>query len=372
MPTHATYLATRQFGSLDGLRFLCITAVLWHHTPYWPDLTHITVLVSRGHVGVDFFFVLSGYLITTLLLREEAAEGRFSLRGFYWRRALRIFPVYFLVITVAAFREIGLDGRTDALEILPWYYLFLANFIYVDHITFLDPTWSLAMEEQFYLIWPTLLLLLPRRWIGGVLAVLIAVNVLAGAGVFNALGLSGSAIGPLYFSIGGTTYAPILMGALAALVLHRPGGFAALAPLLGHRAAAPLCLGAVIAALAGLPGGLEGWPNLVVHGAMTATVIALVMREDNALAPVMQLRPIARIGQISYGIYLYHLFAHAAIRALFPALWQEGRWMIFLLAYSALTIVIAEISFRTYEAWFLNLRHRPPWRMPARSRPPKA
>ncbi len=365
MPTHATYLATRQFGSLDGLRFLCITAVLWHHTPLWPDLTHIAVLFARGHVGVDFFFVLSGYLITTLLLREEAAKGRFSLRGFYWRRALRILPVYVLVITAAAFKDIVLDGEWDKLDILPYYYLFLANFIAVEHIAFLDPTWSLAMEEQYYLLWPTLLLLLPRHWIGMVLGALIAINVLAAAGVMNALGLSGIAAGPLYFSISGATYAPILMGTLAAMILHRPAGFAALAPVLGHRTAAPLCLGAVVIALAGFPGALEGWPNLVVHGAMTATVIALVMREDNGLAALMHLRPIVRIGQISYGIYLYHLFSHGAMLILFPRLGLEGHWMLFFFAYYALTVVIAEISFRTYETWFLKLRHKPPHQVAA-------
>lgn len=359
MSGHAAYMATRQFGSLDGLRFLCITAVIWHHTPIWPDLTGISVLFARGHTGVDFFFVLSGYLITTLLLREEAAEGRFSLRGFYWRRALRILPVYYLVVTLAAANAILRGGASEYLEILPFYYLFLANFIYVEHIPFLDPTWSLAVEEQYYLIWPALLLLLPRRWIGPVLGLLIAVNVLAGAGVFNALGLSGFAAGPLYFAISGATFAPILMGSLAALVLHRPRGFALLAPVLGHRVAAPLCLAAVIAALAAFPGALEGWPNLAVHGAMTATVIALVMREDNGLAPVLRLPPLVRIGQISYGIYLYHLFAHGIMLRLFEPLGLEGRWWLFLVAYYALTILIAEISFRTYEAWFMRLRHKP-------------
>lgn len=359
MPSHATYLATRHFGSLDGLRFICITAVIWHHTPLWVALRDIAVIFSRGYVGVDFFFVLSGYLITTLLLREEVAKGRFGLRGFYWRRALRILPVYYLVVTLAAFNEIVLKGEAQSLEILPYYYLFLANFLYVEHINFLDPTWSLAMEEQYYLLWPTLLLFLPRRWIGTVLAGLIAINVLAAAGVFNALGLSGIAAGPLYFSIGGATYAPILMGSLAALALHSPAGFAALAPVLGRRAAAPLCLAAVFIALAGFPGALEGWPNLVVHGAMTATVIALVMREDNGLARAFQFRPVARIGQISYGIYLYHLFSHTAMLVLFPQLGLEGRWGLFFFAYYALTILVAEISFRTYEAWFLSLRHKP-------------
>ena len=75
-PDHRGYLATRHFGNLDGLRFICITAVIWHHAPIRPEMTDISILFARGHTGVDFFFLLSGFLITTLLLREETAKGR--------------------------------------------------------------------------------------------------------------------------------------------------------------------------------------------------------------------------------------------------------------------------------------------------------
>lgn len=98
MSPHTRYLSQRHFGSLDGLRCLCIIAVLWHHAPV-TEVVQQPLLLRRGFVGVDFFFVLSGFLITTLLLREESSTGRISLRGFYFRRALRILPVYFLLVT---------------------------------------------------------------------------------------------------------------------------------------------------------------------------------------------------------------------------------------------------------------------------------
>lgn len=357
-PAYRAYLSTTHFGSLDGLRFLCISAVLWHHLPFWPGLTEITNLAARGHVGVDFFFVLSGYLITTLLLREERAKGRFSLRGFYWRRVLRIVPVYFLVVTIAAAFAIGIEGRTDQLGILPYYYLFLSNFLVGEDIGFLDPTWSLAMEEQFYMIWPALLLLVPRRLIVPVLVGLVALNVAAVMGVFDIFGLYGLSVGPLRIALTGTTYAPLLIGALAALVLDRPRSFAALWPLCGFRAAPWFWLVLLIAALQSVHGPLEGLPNLAVHLLMALMLISLVQREDNGMAWLMRLPPITRIGQISYGIYLYHLFA-LSIGYKISVLLPTGQGPAMVVLYLLLSVLIAEISFRTWEAWFLRLRHRP-------------
>jgi peptidoglycan/LPS O-acetylase OafA/YrhL len=357
MPAHAQYLHTRHFGSLDGLRFLCISAVIWHHVPLWLEWQEISIFFSRGHVGVDFFFVLSGFLITTLLLREEAAKGRFSLRGFYWRRALRIIPIYFFVVSLAAAYAILVNGRTDQIAILPYYYLFLSNFLVPEDIGFLAPTWSLAMEEQYYLVWPILLLAVPRHWIGPLLVGLIAVNVAGVLGAFTPLGITGFDLGPLHIAQSGTTYAPILLGSLAAVLLHNPGWFARLAPPLALKPAPWICLGALGLALAILPPILEGWPNLLVHGLMTLTLMSLVVREDNGMAPVLKLRPIERVGQISYGIYLYHLMALAVVSKAFEMLGLSG-WGMVLVLYYALAIGIAEISFRTLEAWFLGFRHK--------------
>jgi len=253
---HAAYLATRHFGSLDGLRFLCISLVIWHHVPIWHGFDPL--FFSRGHTGVDFFFVLSGFLITTLLLREEGRDGRFSLRGFYWRRILRIVPIYFFVVTVAAVCEIGIKGDFRNLDILPYYFLFMANFIDGRNIGFLDPTWSLAVEEQYYLIWPALLLLVSRRWIVPVLIGLIGWNFAIQLDLFDLVGITAVAVGPLSFGMDGPTYAPILMGSLVAIVLHAPAGFALLSRLTGFRPAPWLWLGLLCLAYAALPQILRG------------------------------------------------------------------------------------------------------------------
>lgn len=355
--SHDTYLATRHFGSLDGLRFLCISAVIWHHLPLWPQIADRFILAARGHVGVDFFFVLSGYLITTLLLREEARDGSFSLRGFYWRRVLRIVPIYFFVVTVAGLWSIAGKGETGFLSILPAYYLFLSNFLAVEDIPFLSITWSLAMEEQFYLVWPLLLMLVPRRWMLPLLALFIVHNVASAAGFFGLFGITGFAAGPFYFSISAVTYAPLFFGAALAIALHGTRGFTAVAAITGFRAAAPLWFLVVLLSLGVPQGALEGIPNFFVHLSMTGMLASLVVREDNALAPLLRLRPIERIGQVSYGIYLYHLFALAAVGKAFEVLgWTNLLWLLVL--YYALAWAIAEISFRTLEAYFMSFRKR--------------
>lgn len=357
MTPHEAYLARPHFGSLDGLRFLCIALVIWHHTPIWKTLEPI--FFSRGHTGVDFFFVLSGFLITTLLLREDDKTGTINLKGFYWRRILRIVPIYFFVVTIAAAYEILIRGETFGLNILPFYYLFLSNFIAVKDIGFLSPTWSLSVEEQFYMVWPVLLLFLPRRVLVPTLCVLIAWNVAAALDLFDRVGITAIQVGLLSFGLRGPTYAPILMGALMAVLMHHRTGFAVLSALTKGKMASWLWFGILMAAYALLPDKLRGWPNLVVHSIMCLSLISLVVREDNGMAPLLRLRPIARVGQISYGIYLYHLFALAIVTKGFEVLgiFPFGWWGV-LVSYFLVAILISEISFRTLEAYFMGLRKR--------------
>lgn len=352
----AAYRATRRFACLDGLRFLCIAAVLWHHAPVHTGLADpvpalVRQFLGRGFLGVDFFFVLSGFLITTLLLREEAREGRFSLRGFWWRRLLRIVPVYFFVVTLVAAWYIGVRGETQYAELLPFYYLFLANFLVTD-IPLLAPTWSLAVEEQYYLLWPLLLLALPRRAVLPVLGVLVAVNVAGIMGAFAPLGIRALAWDPLVFRLPNATYAPILIGSALAVVLHGRRGFALAWPVLGARWAPPLAFAALIVIVALSPPDLRGLPNLAIHLTMAACLAALVMRDRNVLTPILAFRPVARIGEVSYGLYLYHLIALAVVMKALPGLPPVA----VLAAYTLLGIAMAEASDRTLERFFRRFR----------------
>ncbi|MEQ9695374.1 acyltransferase [Shimia sp. SDUM112013] len=342
------YRSVSYFQNLNGLRFICIAMVLWHHAQ--PVQSETWPILDRGFLGVDFFFVLSGFLITTLLLRERDRTGRFSLRHFYIRRALRILPVYFFVVTLVAAYFIGIKGETRYFTQLPYYYLFLSNFL-TDHIPTLSITWSLSVEEQYYLLWPLALLLLPSRWVVPVLGVLIALNVTAAMGLF---GVTPPQLGPLTFKLPVATYAPILMGSLAAVLLNSQRGYAAFDTVLGKPLAPWVCAVLLAITIQITPFDLRGLPNLLIHVLMTATLITLVLYEDTVWSPFLTHPFIARVGEVSYGIYLYHLLALHVVHALGIA----NGWLI-LIAYSLISVLIAEVSFRTLERWFLNKRPAP-------------
>ena len=172
--------------SLDGLRAVSIALVVLSHTkavlPAWvADAGFFRYVVGGGLHGVEIFFVLSGYLITTLLVREYERTGAVSLRRFYARRALRIFPAFYayfgLLALLCAVGVVSVDWPT---------YLASATytFVYMPHPQgwYVEHAWSLSVEEQFYLLWPVLLVFAQRRRISvrmvwGVLAAMPVVRV---------------------------------------------------------------------------------------------------------------------------------------------------------------------------------------------------
>lgn len=352
------YHARVRFSSLDGLRFFCIAAVLWQHAPGVDLAAAGPILAKRGFLGVDFFFVISGFLITTLLLREESREGQFSLRAFYWRRFLRIIPVYFLVVTAVSIYFVWVKGESQYAPMVPYYYIFLANFLITD-IPLLGPTWSLAVEEQFYVVWPVLLFFLPRRWILSVLIGAIVLNVAGIMGAFSPLRITAYETEHLRFALPNSTYAPILMGAVLAILLHRRASFEPIVRWLGQLWAPVLSLVILFALLRFLPGDLLGWPNFLVHLSMTVCLATLVIRDDHLLKRFLTWRPLARIGEISYGIYLYHLFALHVGTVFLARQGIEALWLS-VTVYLVLSYVISEISFRTLERYFLSFKHRVP------------
>ena len=358
------YAERRRFASLNGLRFLCIAAVLWHHSPA-NGMIASPRLLERGFVGVDFFFVLSGFLITTLLLREERGSGRISLPAFYWRRALRILPVYLLLVTLMSAYWIGVKGQQDLLGLVPYYYAFLANFLKGD-MPLLSITWSLSVEEQYYLVWPALLVILPlaARGRAVLLAGLIGLCLLAMLGLAGWLGLPRLETPHAVFVLPGMSYMAILCGSLTALLLHGPAGFRALWRLCGWPGAPLALFAGLLLYLQLTPDSLLGWPALGMDLLMALCLASLVMREDHALRPVLAFPPVARIGEISYGLYLYHLIGlHIAteIGARGGLAGTRAGWAATLL-YPLISIAIAEASFRGFERHFLSLKQIPPFR----------
>lgn len=342
----------RVFGSLDGLRCVSILAVIWHHS-------HGTLQVgrigTRGFLGVDMFFVLSGFLIVTLLLRERERNGKISLKSFYARRTLRIMPLYYAVVlgSTALFLGLRPGGATaqSLRESLPYLLTYTTNWVVVGGI--LDITWSLAAEEQFYLLWPPVQKYVRRPLI--VLSVLILFSQLIQFGLLDtqlaALGFGPNDV-PMLRQI---TFTPILLGVLLAHVLHAREGFGLMSSLLGHRMAPLVISLALVVFLELAPADLRGWPRITIHLMITALLASVVIDERHVLTPLLDWCPVVRIGVLSYGMYLLHMFVVHITGALAEGV--VSRYFAFP-ATALLTWVAAEVSYRYYETPFLRLKKR--------------
>lgn len=342
------FTAINRFGSLDGLRALSVIAVVWHHTSGTPGPS----ISAKGFLGVDFFFAISGFLITTLLVREQREAGRISLRKFYTRRAIRIFPLYYATLLiylalVAVMRRNTAEGE-QFFHNLPAFATYTSNW-FVDltagnSVTFYF-AWSLATEEQFYLLWPPLLvaaLAIGRRhvWVPlTVLAALIAVS----QGVRLAADPT-----QLPWRIVASLSLPILLASAAAVALDTPRGFAVLGWLLGRIWSAPAAALVLTLALA------TSTPQQLTQCLMVAVVVSTCLLEWTPLHPLLGWRPLAFVGVISYGVYLLHMLCANLDRQIIR---QE--YGIPLAATTLATVVLAaHLSFRYFETPLLRFKRR--------------
>jgi peptidoglycan/LPS O-acetylase OafA/YrhL len=168
----------KRVPSLDGLRAISICLVLLSHVflhahPQNEMQGALLAIIGDGETGVSVFFVISGFLITLLLLKEKQVNGRISLAGFYVRRIFRILPAFILYIAVVA-----VIAKIGTIEVPHWQFLRALTFT-MDYVTtknwYIGHTWSLSVEEQFYLVWPLLAVLCSRRaltWIAASVIVL--------------------------------------------------------------------------------------------------------------------------------------------------------------------------------------------------------
>jgi len=354
---------------IQGLRALAVLAVVADHVLGRP---------SGGYAGVDVFFVVSGFLITGLLLREHRRSGRVSVADFYRRRARRVLPVAVLVLAVTVLATYLLfnpaRGRTVAVDAL-WSLLFAGNWHFavigtdywqLDATSPVQHFWSLAVEEQFYVVWPCLLVAVLAAGRGRLrlLAAVVATIALASFGY----SLWHTAAHPTwaYFSTLDRAW-ELAVGALVAV----GAGPASRLP-----AAARMCLG-----WAGLAGVLTGMLVLSPGSAFPAPGAALPVLATAAvlvagcggpqrwLVPLVN--PVARyVGDISYSLYLWHFAVVISAKAFFPAGGPE--YVVWALG---LTAVLSILSFHLVEdpvrssAWLEPRSRRPERRRAGRSQP---
>jgi peptidoglycan/LPS O-acetylase OafA/YrhL len=363
------FRAVRTFGSLDGLRCLSIIAVIWSHAGRKIAGVFFGSLLMRGGFGVDLFFVISGFLITTLMLRERDANGHVSLRKFYIRRALRIFPLYFaalgLYIAMVAVASRGREQDADFWHNLPYFLTYTYNIkdpFFVHHGIF-GHSWSLATEEQFYLMWPMLFVFAPRWLQIAALAGVIGLDVRYSF-PSQVLPLDQQ---PLSIRLLAALSTPICLGVLMALTMHSRRGFAVLWRAIGWKWAGPVFLALMLVSLsiwregetlgsprnAMLISTLGGW--LAAAGLVGSCVI----REDNAMRRVLAWRPIAWVGVVSYGLYLLHpLGLGIAQRVLYKVHLDGSLGVTLTIGTFIVACAMAAISFYFFERPFLRIKKR--------------
>jgi peptidoglycan/LPS O-acetylase OafA/YrhL len=342
-------------AGLDGLRALAVGLVLLEHLPKAllpAPLARFAETISSGYLGVDLFFVLSGFLITRILLADRR-EG-VPIRWFLARRALRILPAFYLLVGTVALLAPG------PFPALPYVATYTVNYwaaLTGGSAAYLIHTWSLAVEEHFYLLWPLAVAAwapsLARRWL---LAVLVPGCVLLSAWLLFAMG---GRMGSHLVEYGTQSRAlSLLAGAwLACREAELRGGGARLDRLaLGLVLAAPL---AAWIATAAFPEAFVFVRYLASALGCTA-VVALCVRSDGRtgrLSRGLEAAPLRFLGQRSYGIYLYHLPLFALLgRWLLEAEVRPNGWHALLAV--GLTVAVAELSYRLWERPFLRLKGR--------------
>jgi peptidoglycan/LPS O-acetylase OafA/YrhL len=360
---------TKHIVALDGVRGVAVILVLLFHFGLFP----------AGWVGVQLFFVLSGYLITGILLESRRIGLGAALWRFYWRRGLRILPVFLIFILAMTVSWLAVREPVSFPVDIPWIATFTANLARLrsadigEHFVHM---WSLAVEEQFYLLWPFAVLLLPRQLLGRVLWVLVLATPLLRLLVFHLAVSAGGSVeyaGRITYVLPFTQFDAFAAGALLALK-----------PALVERVRTPLfCLAVVVTGMLGFAvlmvehfikgGAIVGslgyamfltqemgyfWGYTVLN-VLFAMLVAIAIRDANWARP-LSVAPLVFIGRISYGLYVYHLPLLLGIRKLVPL--QGSPWalpsLVLFLSWLVISLVVAWASFRFIERPVMSLKDR--------------
>ena len=315
MYTFAEFKETRRFAGLDGLRGLSIGLVLLHHLPRLPA-GMLRSVQENGRYGVSLFFVISGFLISSLLLRERDTYGRVMFTRFFARRALRLFPLYYtilgLVLALTYFTSVFSAHSAEVMrDNLPAYLLYCSNWLPNPMEGPFFFSWSLAAEEQFYTVFGVMMVFISRgtllKSVGLLLVFKGVATVLVGAEDRSAV----------LWRIALSVQEPILWGVMLGFALHlratydrmvRPAGSAAIIAIVTL-----LCL---VWMTTGPYRAIAAAEEQLLFPAFTFLVAAVVTRPR---VPVLDGRWLSHVGQVSYAMYLIHWFVIMAVQRVFPA-----------------------------------------------------
>ncbi len=379
------------FRTLDIFRFFAFLAVFVSHislvvivsihSPFWQNLKEL--LLIHGDIGVNFFFTLSGFLITYLLFKEKDSRGTIDIKKFFVRRVLRIWPVYFITVGVVFagiplavyfLHQLGLTLPAEALtgtdpHRLPLFFAFLVNFGWLlpghDNLAS-GVLWSISVEEQFYLLWPWVILYVPRKHLLKVFGLLIAL----------------STIHRLYYTPDWSitkystlsVFSDFVCGALFAYLICYIPNFRQRLSALSQKYVWTVLVGILFL----LPISTLLARQVVISGGVTNTIVAFLpllfclafgfIIAKKSCDPSGQYdSPLTKIfiylGKISYGLYCYHglaILTAKVVPFILPGA-IKGQVIIYtleILMAGLLTLGFATISFHYIETPILSLKKR--------------
>lgn len=362
----------KHLAPLDGIREMAIISVMLYH--FSQPIQHMSGLSGGAElfarmleglwVGVDFFFVMSGFLITSILLKTRGDQAYF--KNFYVRRLLRIFPLFYAVLLVMLVIGPALSGKVDAMtqsmqDNAFWFWTYLINWriAYEGNFNAFGGgyMWSLAVEEQFYMLWPLVVYYGYRHLFT------VSVALLAGLTLVKlALAYSGVPGASLYTMT--LTHMDGLLIGSAAAAWYANRDIQAPFPLMSKALLLPAVV--VIVAVMGLE---SGWifyktsTNLAI-GLMSLLMCALMIAvlrcsEDHIMTKMFTLKPVMFCGKLCYGLYLLHQPVGVVVSDLFVAQIQQSPvlWTIItLLISTSLSLLVAWVSFHLFEKQFLKLK----------------
>lgn len=369
------------FPNLDGLRFISFFVVFIYHahlsifsylTDAQPGVYKVIEFISRhGNLGVNFFFVLSGFLITYLLIKEKEFTGTIHVPNFYVRRILRIWPLYYLCVIVgfvgfAILKK--MTGEPVVENANPWYYVFFAANFDIMHTwpekpdaLLLSVLWSVAVEEQFYLTWPLILRFIPLKGYKYVFPSIMALSL-----IFRSFhtGDNDHEFAIRYFHTF-SVIGDMALGGLFAYLVSYENKFKTFITNINK----PLLVLLYIVTLAvtlfkdkiftpGLP--------VIFERIVIAFLFGMIILEQNyakhSLFKMSRLKTISNLGIYTYGLYCLHFLGlYFAIKVM-NGLHLDGSktWVSMAMALLALglSIVISLMSYHLFEKWFLKLKDK--------------
>lgn len=354
------------FTNLNGIRAISALMVIYSHVEmiksYFKLDNKFQNIKHFGELGVMFFFVLSGFLITFLLLKEKEKMGGISYKNFYYRRILRIWPLYYLIVFLSLFVlpnfelfrtvtfNLDIVDNSKLITIIILFVLLLPNLlINIYLVPFSTQTWSIGTEEQFYFVWPWVINKI-KKMFSFLIIIIITYNLILF--IFEFIRVENIKYGKLIYYFFSTLKLDCLaIGSLGALLLYKNNYILKIFKNLIVMIIALIILIILI---------YSNTKFLFLNSTLYSLLFLIVLISlvyNKKLSQIIEFKIINYLGKISYGLYMYHQIVIVAVVNILLDFGYNESWIIYLLSI-LFTVILSMLSFEYFEKPFLNLKNK--------------